>query len=116
MISQLVKQLGIDVDVVLRPVESSILVEVEQRAYNVFHVQKARGSEFIPAQDDFVIPHGVRSVLGFGGILTGGSMFAIILFSSTPIPRQTADLFKTIAASVKVAVTPFSRGPIFASP
>ena len=49
----------------------------------------------------------VQSVLGFGGILISGALFAIILFSKTHIPRETAERFKTLAPNVKQAVLPF---------
>ena len=38
----------------------------------------------------------------------------MILFSRAPISRETADLFRTIALSVKLVLLPFTRGPIFA--
>ncbi len=67
------------------------------------------------AQKDFVIPHGVHSVLGFGGVLATGDLFAVILFATVHIPRQTADLAKLLAASVKRAIEPFAAdGKVFA--
>ena len=42
---------------------------------------EAAGSPYIPAQEDFVQPVGIRSVLGFGGMLPGGDIFVVILFS-----------------------------------
>ncbi|MGE5296319.1 MAG: hypothetical protein ACM3VT_15965, partial [Solirubrobacterales bacterium] len=71
------------------------------RTFNVFHVPEAVGSPDIPEQAEFVIPHGVRSVLGFGGMLPGRDLFAVILFSQVPIPRSTAELFRPLALCVK---------------
>ena len=106
MISQLVEQLGLEVSSLVRR-DDHILLDAEQRTYNVFYVPEARGSPYIPAQDDFVIPLGIRSVLGFGGILPLGDLFAVILFSKSYIPRETSELFKPLALCTKVAVLPF---------
>ena len=94
-------------------VDACLMMDAEQRTYNVFYVPEARGSPHIPAQTDFVVPVGIRSVLGFGGLLPPGDLFAVILFSKVPIPRQTSELFKPLALSAKVAVLPFATGPIF---
>lgn len=67
----------------------------------------------MPAQEGFVLPYGVRSVLGFGGLLPGGDLFVVILFSRVPISREVADLFRPLALSAKLAVLPFTAGPIF---
>lgn len=108
MISQLITQLGLEISAVLRP-DPTILVDAAQKTYNVFHVPEARGSPYIPAQAEFVIPCGIRSVLGFGGMLPSGDLFAVIMFSKVQIPREVAELFKPLALSTKLAVLPFER-------
>ena len=112
MISRLISQFGLDVNAVIRP-DPSLLVDLEQKEYNVFYVPEAVGSPYIPAQKDFVIPHGVRSVLGFGGMLATGDLFAVILFAKVHIPRQTSQVFKSLAVTVKNTIQPFS-GNVFA--
>ena len=113
MVAQLVRQLGIEVTSLLEA-DTSFLIDAEQKTYNVFFVPEADGSPFIPAQSQFVVPHGVRSVLGFGGLLHTGDLFAVIVFAKVPIARNTADLFKTLALNVKMAMLPFAAGPVFA--
>jgi hypothetical protein len=113
MVAQLVRQLGIEVTSLLEA-DTSLMVDAEQKTYNVFFVPEAEGSPFIPAQEQFVVPYGVRSVLGFGGLLHTGDLFALIVFSNVPIARNTADLFKTLALNVKMALLPFASGPVFA--
>lgn len=115
MISRLIYQLGLEIHTVIRP-EPSILIDHEQRTFNVFHVAEATGSPHIPAQEEFVQPYRIRSVLGFGGLLAGGDLFAVIMFSRTPIGSAVADMFRTVALAAKVAVVPFAAGPIFADP
>ena len=112
MIAQLISQLGVEVGTLLHP-DSSVMIDSAQRTFNVFHIPEAKGSPHIPAQDEFVVPHGIRSVLGFGGVLPPGEMFATILFSRVSIPREIADLFKTLALNIKVALLPFAGGKIF---
>lgn len=114
MISQLMSQLGVEVEQLLGT-ESSILVESRPASFNVFYVPEAVGSPYIPDQENFVIPVGVESVLGFGGRLPSGDIFSVILFSKVHIPRETANLFKTLALNVEVAVMPFEEA-VFAAP
>ncbi|HXG71138.1 MAG TPA: hypothetical protein VNJ04_11095 [Gemmatimonadaceae bacterium] len=113
MIAQLISQLGVEVASLITP-EKNFLVDAEQHSFNVFHVPEAKGSPYIPAQDEFVTPHGIRSVLGFGGLLPSGELFAAVLFSKCPIGRETADRFKPLALNAKVAILPFVGGKIFA--
>lgn len=114
MIAQLISQLGVDISALLRP-EPEMIVDLAQKSYNVFHVPEAKGSPYIPAQSDFVIPFGIRSVLGFGGMLPSGNLFATIMFTRTHVPRETADLFANVALAVKLAILPFDGGATFAS-
>ena len=114
MISSLLQQLGVEVDVLLGA-RSSLLVEEEHSSFNVFYVPEASGSALIPAQAEFVRPNGIRSVLGFGGMLTSGDIFAVILFSKVAIPRETAELFRTLALNVKMALLSF-ESVVFAPP
>ncbi len=112
MISQLLSQLGVKLSdlIVAKP---EIIKDLEQRAFNVFHVPVAKNSPFIPAQQEFVVPYGVESVLGFGGILPDGSLFAVIVFARVPIPPSTAEMFRTIALNVKMAILPALQGRVF---
>ena len=112
MISQLIKQFGLEIGSVLSP-DPNLLVDLEQETFNVFHVPAAIASPYVPAQQEFVIPCGIQSVLGFGGMLPSGNIIAVILFSKVPISRNTADMFKTLALNTKMAVLPFDRGTIF---
>ena len=116
MISQLIHQLGIDVNCVIKPTPTMLLA-AEQQAYNVFYVPEAVGSPYIPAQNNFVIPFGIKSVLGFGGLLPSGELFAIILFSRNHIPEETAQLFKPFALAAKASLLPFDTPDmIFSNP
>jgi hypothetical protein len=114
MVAQLIRQLGIEVSSLVSA-DRSLIVDVDQRTYNVFYVGSALGSPFIPAQTEFVKPHGIRSVVGFGGMLPSGELYAFILFSKVFIAEDTAQMFRTLALKAKLALLPFSRGPIFST-
>ena len=99
MIAQLVRAFGLDLADVVRS-GPDVVRSLEGKTYGVFHVPRAVGSPHIPAQD-FVVRHRIRSVLGFGGSLASGDLFAVILFSRVDIPPEAADRFRTIALDVK---------------
>ncbi|HVF03741.1 MAG TPA: SpoIIE family protein phosphatase [Frankiaceae bacterium] len=107
MIHELLVQMGLDMGELVAP--TGLLVDPEPRSYNVFHVAEALGSPFVPAQADFVEPYGVRSVVGFGGLLPDGEMFAVVLFSRTPITRDIAERFRAVTGSVGLALLPYSH-------
>jgi hypothetical protein len=99
MIAALIRQFGLELDAVVSP---PVMAEsLAGKTYNVFHVPEARGSSAIPAQEEFVIPYGVRSALGFGGVLRSGDLFAVIMFTKVPINDDTASRFRNLALEVK---------------
>lgn len=112
MVYQFIYQLGIGVTNILNP-DPSLAIELESKIFNVYYVPDAIGSPYIPAQHEFVVPFGIKSALGFGGMLPTGNLFSLILFSKTKIPRDTADMFKGIALNVRMAVLPFVSEKIF---
>jgi len=105
MIAQLIKQLGLSVAKVVRP-EAGLILDTEGRKQNVFYVSEALGSPHIVAQEEFVRPYGIASVIGLGGLITTGDMFALILFSKVPISREVADLFGVLGLNLKIAILP----------
>jgi hypothetical protein len=112
MIAQLVREFGLDLAAVVQPT-TEVVRDTKGRKYGVFHVAEASGSRYIPAQAEFVEKYGVRSVVGFGGTLATGDLFAVILFSRVPIDAATADRFRAVALDVKSALFPFGPQQIF---
>lgn len=108
MIRNLIKQLGLSVNTVIKP-DKKIILDIEQKTYNVFYIPEALGSPYIPAQEDFVIPYGIKSALGFGGLLPSGDIFVVIMFLKVPVSYETAGLFKTLSLNVKIAILPFEN-------
>lgn len=112
MIAQLITQLGIPIANVVRP-SRALLLDHEQTAHNVFYVPRAEGSPYIVAQEEFVLRYGIQSVLGFGGILATGDLFATIMFSKVAISPDVADQFRVVGLNLKIALLPFARKPLF---
>jgi hypothetical protein len=108
MISILLKEMGLEASALIKP-DPKLLLDLEQKNFSVFHVADALGSSYIPAQEDFVIPCGIRSALGFGGLLPSGDIFAVLLFLKVPVSRELAELFTTLSLNVKIALLPFDR-------
>jgi len=115
MVSNLVKQFGLQLNSVVHP-DPTCLQDLEENTFNVFHVPEARGSAYIPAQEEFVIPYGIQSVLGFGGILPSGNLFAIIMFTKVAVSQEMAALFKPLTLSIKLAVLPHDGQQVFQAP
>jgi hypothetical protein len=114
MIAQLIKQLGLDVKQVISP-DPQLVPDAKGKTYNVFYVDDALGSPYIPAQNEFVSEYGIRSVVGFGGLLRSGDLFAVIMFTRVPVPPESAERFKSIALDVKSALFHFQQAEVFAN-
>jgi two-component system NtrC family sensor kinase len=112
MISQLIKELGLETAHLLQP-SPEIVNELAGKQHGVFHVEHALGSPYIPAQEEFVVKYGVQSVVGFGGMLATGDLFAVILFSTVHVPARPADRFRNLALDVKSAFSRFSDANVF---
>jgi hypothetical protein len=112
MVARLTHALGLEAREVVHP-NAAFLLEKDRQGFNVFHVEEAMGSPYIPAQESFVQPFGVRSVVGFGFVFPPTHVFATILFSRQHIAAETADLFKTLALSLKLALLPLASGRVF---
>lgn len=111
MIAALIRQFGLTIESVVSP--PKMADSLAGKTYNVFHVPEARGSSAIPAQDDFVVPYRIRSALGFGGVIRSGDLFAIIMFTRTPISDDTASRFRNIALEVKSVMFNFDERDVF---
>jgi hypothetical protein len=114
MIARLLEQIGVPIETIVAPPDASgFLLADTPGSFNVFHVASAPGSPFIPAQQQFVEPYGVRSVLGMGGLLPDGELFVVILFTRVEVSREVAELFPALAGSVKLALLPFTADRTF---
>lgn len=115
MIAQLIRQFGLDLSDVIAP-SAGLLRDLEGKTYGVFHVEDASGSPFIPAQEEFVTPYGIRSAVGFGGPLSRGELFAVILFTRVAVSQAAADRFRALALDVKSCFHTYRESEIFDPP
>ena len=104
MITRMFRQFGIPLSVVTDRSTDSF-VDPAERAFGVFHIEHAAGSSDVPDQD-FIAEYGVSSVVGIGGPLPTGDVFAVLMFSRAPINRQVAELLQPWALSIKLALLP----------
>jgi hypothetical protein len=113
MISQMLRQFGLDLGQVLAPSTAAGDTGERGRTYDIFYVPEAAGSPHIPAQAEFVAPHGIRSVVAFGGMLRD-EVFACILFCRVPVPEAAATRFRNVALDVKLALLHHGGDRVFA--
>ncbi len=105
MISNLIRMLGLNLHDIVKP--NPELSVAGYYPLSVFYVEDALESPYIPSKTNFVIPHGIKSVVGFGGLLTYSDMFTIVLFFNVPVSREVAVLFKNLADQVHQLLMPF---------
>ena len=104
MITELMRQLGIPREYYLnRGLLPPLSVPV--RSAGCFYIPVALGSPFIPAQDRFVVPYGVRSVLGLGSTLGARDIFAVLLFFRVEISQELAQLLSQLTVSIKIGLS-----------
>ena len=112
MIAALLESLGVEIQTLLGS-SAELVTKLEGKTFNVFHVEDAKGSAHIPAQQEFVVPYGIHSVIGFGGVLTSGELFAVIMFTRVRVARSSADRFRNIALDVKALLHGFGDARVF---
>jgi hypothetical protein len=108
MIAQLIREFGMQLSDVVRP-SGDLVRALGGKSYGVFHVEEAVGSPFIPAQAGFVDRYGIRSVIGFGGLLPTGDLFGVILFSRVHVAVESADRFRSLALDLKSCLIPYGE-------
>lgn len=113
MIAALVDRMGLDRAAVIRP-DPAESARATQKAYDVFYVPDAVADPIVPAKQSFVVPHGIQSVVGFGGALSSGEVLAVLLFSKVRIRPEVAGMFRLLALALRIALTPFVDRALFA--
>jgi hypothetical protein len=113
MIAQLIREFGMDLGSVVRP-SADVVRALGGKSYGVFHVENAAGSPYIPAQAGFVDRYGIRSVVGFGGVLPTGDLFGVILFARVHVPVGSADRFRPLALDLRNCLVDYDDAAVFA--
>jgi len=112
MVLELLTQLGIDLRVVVAPGTADV-ADLARRSYGVFHVQDVLGSPHIPAQEEFVVPYGIASAVGFGGVLYTGDLYAVVMFTKVALSAAVAGRLRILALPIRVPLLRFARGSVF---
>jgi hypothetical protein len=110
VLAPFVREIGIDVETFVHGNREGR--EPHRTAFGVLHIEDATDASRMPLQT-FVAEHGIRSVIGFGGVQPTGNASAVVLYSRVPIDSDAALLLRIIAASVKLALLPYTAAPMF---
>ena len=113
MVARMVQDLGMSIEsVVAGKLPAGDGQSLEEG--RVFYVAEAVGSAVVPAQD-FVRTHGVKSIIGFGGVLESGDIWAVILFTRVAVKPEVARLFRLLGSDVRVALRLLLQKRFFAA-
>ncbi|MEZ4582243.1 MAG: hypothetical protein R3A10_11535 [Caldilineaceae bacterium] len=115
MFAQVAEMFGIVLEQAVEPDPGLRSWTWTSKAYNIFHVPGTVANAYIPDQQEFVIPYGIRSVLGFYGLLPSGNLFTVILFAKVPIPRESTDYFRRWPSTSRWQFCRFDDGAVFAT-
>lgn len=113
MVAGLLRGLGIEASAVVRPDPRQATVRSGRR-YDLFFVPEAAGSPLVP-DGAFVARHGIRSTVGFGGVLPSGELFAVVIFARVALTAAVAELLRSLALTVQALVVPHTYR-VFAPP
>jgi hypothetical protein len=114
MIARLLEQFDMPIEqVVAIPDASDMMLHTAARSFSIFHIADAVGSPYIPAQDSFVKAYGVRSVVGIGGLLPDGELFALVLFTRVPISTEVAERFQALIPALNELLMSYSPKATF---
>lgn len=94
MLSRAMQQIGVDLNIFMGPEsEKGLTVTSFGEQVSAFHVEKAPGSPYVPAQEEFVDRYSVQSVIGSAARLRGRDISLFIGFSRHRIPASAARHF-----------------------
>jgi hypothetical protein len=112
MFQEVLAQMGVDLEQFYVTNELPIAATYK----GAFHIGKVPGNPAIPAQDQFVRPYGIQSLVGFGGFIGQGttlSLFLLYIFSLVPVSAQAAANIHSMEEFVGTAI---ARGQRIFSP
>jgi two-component system NtrC family sensor kinase len=111
MVAAIFREFNVSIDEV-RP-RRRRLTSNTPKVYDLFHVEEAFGSPYVPDQDGFVRPYGIRSVIGFGGSLRHGDLYVVLLFTKMRVPAAIARRVRGLALDVTTSFFRFDDDEVF---
>ena len=104
MLAEMFRRMDVDYRRIVNPASFS---DIQQMIEGYMLEERAEGSPFIPAQEDFVEPYGVKSELGYGGFLPSGAVYTCFLFFTAPLSQAEANKLKVISAAIQQTLLPY---------
>jgi PAS domain S-box-containing protein len=102
MMLALFKQIGFEISQ-NQNTGSIRFLKKEDVDFGLFMIKEAKGNPLIPDQKGFVVPFGIKSVFGFGGMFSTGNLFTAIIFSKKIITMKQAEIFHSLVPALKFA-------------
>lgn len=81
-----------------------------------FHVEKAEGSPYIVAQDNFVKPYGIQSVVGIGSPFASGAFYMCLGFSKKTITDDEANRFSQLSPFISTLLANYNSKKLWNDP
>jgi hypothetical protein len=106
MLSAALYQLGLDVGLAL-PEGSDMELGSTSYMTRYFHVPQALGSPYVPAQDGFVVPYNIQSVVGIGSGFVSRSLYILLGFSLLPLDKEHARFVAQMAPFIGATLASF---------
>jgi hypothetical protein len=114
MVSASIYQLGMDVGVEMPAAPLDLTVPEVSLMTRYFHIEKALGSPYIPAQDGFVKPYGIKSVVGLGSNFVGKGAYLLLGFATAPISAASAQAFSQMAPFIATLMALYDKKVVWA--
>ncbi len=108
MVAALLQNLGLSFSQVVKPTPNKYQ-NPKSKSYNVLYVPEASENSSIVSQETFVKPYKIRSVIGFGGMLPSGDVFAVMAFMREFVPESTAMRFSLFARGVEIGLSKLTK-------
>jgi hypothetical protein len=113
MVSAAIYQIGLDLGIKLPQLDIDLPIPEVSLMTRYFHVEHAVGSRYIPAQDSFVKPYGIQSVVGIGSVFVSGSAHLLLCFAREHVSADDAQKFAQIAPFVSTLLAYFDERSIW---
>ena len=94
-------------------IEPTIIMDGSQLT-KFFHVEDAKNSPYIVAQDEFVKPYNIKSVVGIGSAFVSNSLYVCIGFSKITLDKEMAENFASLSPFLSTLMSLYdSRGKLW---
>lgn len=112
MLKAAFEHLGLKIDE--NAISRDLVFEEVSLLTHYFHVPEALGSRHVPAQDQFVKPYRIHSVVGLGSPFLTNSAYLALAFAKAPIATEDAQKFAELSPFVSTFLASYEgRGIIW---